>query len=195
MIFFVSDHHFGHANILKFKRLDGVTPVRSFSSVEEMNEHMIQQHNKVVGDDDDVYFGGDVTFDSQTFHRVMPRLKGKKRLILGNHDHLRMDEYYRYFENIKVSRLFNGKEDRLKKFFRPDDKPFLLTHYPIHIASEKPNRVNNVHGHIHEKQITTEVQIDTDLIITTCDRRYLNISVENLNYTPISIEDILEYFR
>jgi calcineurin-like phosphoesterase family protein len=47
-IFVVSDHHFGHANICKFLNDDG-TKVRPWNDVDEMDEVLIQNHNKVVG--------------------------------------------------------------------------------------------------------------------------------------------------
>jgi calcineurin-like phosphoesterase family protein len=79
-IFVVSDTHFGHANILKFT--DSTTGQRirpQFSSVEEMDEHMVQCWNSVVNDGDIVYHLGDVYYDNG--HRVLPQLKGRKRLI------------------------------------------------------------------------------------------------------------------
>lgn len=41
-IWFVSDTHFGHKNILTFLNPDGITYMRPFVSVEEMDETMIQ---------------------------------------------------------------------------------------------------------------------------------------------------------
>lgn len=58
--FFISDTHFSHARILEFESDDG-RPVRSgFSSVEEMDEAMIERWNSVVGPKDKVYHLGDV---------------------------------------------------------------------------------------------------------------------------------------
>ena len=74
-LFVISDTHFGHANIIKYCN-------RPFSSVEEMNERMIENWNSVVTVQDHVYHLGDVYFGNETsnfFHR----LNGKKRLILA----------------------------------------------------------------------------------------------------------------
>ena len=79
-MFFMSDHHFGHKNIIKFCN-------RPFNDVEEMNEYMIAQHNSVVGPDDYCVFGGDISFapaSKANYH--LSRMNGHKIFILGNHD-------------------------------------------------------------------------------------------------------------
>jgi calcineurin-like phosphoesterase family protein len=183
--FVISDHHFGHENILKFGRIDG-TPVRpEFSSVEHMNEEMIRRHNQVVGKNDKVYFLGDVAFKATDLHAVMPRLNGRKVLILGNHDKLRMDDYYKYFKSIYSARY--------RKDLGPDG--VMLCHYPLHIDANYPNSPICVHGHIHEKEITTEIYCDLGQIgptkKTVPDARYFNVSVERIDYTPISFDYLL----
>ena len=51
-IWVISDTHFGHNNMLKFKDKNG-DPIRpNFSSTEEMDEHMIERWNSVVKDGD-----------------------------------------------------------------------------------------------------------------------------------------------
>ena len=87
MIWFASDHHFGHAALLTFTKDDGSHARPGFSDVDHMNETMIANHNRVVGPTDRVYFLGDVGFSRATLAAVLPRLNGKKRLILGNHDY------------------------------------------------------------------------------------------------------------
>lgn len=174
MIFFVSDTHFGHANILNFKRQDG-TPVRpEFSSVQDMDETMIQNWNSVVKPQDRVYHLGDVCFTDKVLHSVMPRLNGSKTLILGNHDRLDAKIYRMYFSSINSTRYleeFPGKKTRL-----------ILSHYPLH-EFEFQFRENsvNVHGHIHEKDIG--------------DPRYINMSVERIGYKPVSLEEVYERWK
>lgn len=78
-IFFTSDTHFGHTNILQFCN-------RPFHSVQEMNEALINNWNNVVRPEDTVYHLGDFAFGgSQLWNDVLSKLNGHIYLILGNH--------------------------------------------------------------------------------------------------------------
>lgn len=170
-IFFSSDNHYNHSNFLTFLRNDGVTKIRpEFADVDEMNEVMIERHNSVVGLYDKWYCMGDLFIGKgrvsrEKFHEIMPRLNGKKRLILGNHDDLKMAEYSQHFEKIMESRRMDA---------------MLFTHRPAFLGSVESHVKASVHGHIHEQNIN--------------DPRYLNLSVEQINYTPISYEDIVKIY-
>jgi calcineurin-like phosphoesterase family protein len=99
-IFFTSDSHFGHANIIKYCN-------RPFSSVAEMDREMIEQWNKVVTMYDTVYHLGDFCFSAHAPY--FNQLNGNKFLILGNHDTLNnartaaWKNIYDYFELRTVS--------------------------------------------------------------------------------------------
>ena len=81
----ISDYHFGHQNILTFKMADGITPLRDFKTIQDHDETIIQNHNKLVKDGDRVYNLGDVGFTNQAL-KLMSRLNGHHKLIKGNHD-------------------------------------------------------------------------------------------------------------
>jgi calcineurin-like phosphoesterase family protein len=160
-IFVISDTHFGHAKILTFLMNDGSRVRPEFDHVEEMNEHMIEKWNSVVRDNDIVYHLGDVYFGDG--HICLSRLRGKKRLILGNHDDAKDLRLHSVFQKITLWRIF-------KEF------NCMLTHVPVHESSM--NKVNyNLHGHIHRNKSSTP--------------NHINCSVEASNYTPRSIEDIM----
>src|SRR5579862_8230519 len=82
-IFFTSDHHFFHHNIIKYSK-------RGFSGLEEMHEHFIKCWNSVVGENDIIFHLGDIFYgreaNDEKVKWIMSRLNGHKRLILGNHD-------------------------------------------------------------------------------------------------------------
>ena len=77
MIYFTADTHFGHANIIKMCE-------RPYSNVEAMNEAMIAAWNERVHGNDTVYIIGDMFFRCADPESILKRLKGKKRLIVGN---------------------------------------------------------------------------------------------------------------
>jgi calcineurin-like phosphoesterase family protein len=79
MIFFTSDHHFSHNNIIRYCQ-------RPFSSVEEMDQEMIHRWNETVAPEDTVYYLGDFSLSLKPVESVTPLLHGKKLLIMGNHD-------------------------------------------------------------------------------------------------------------
>ena len=83
MIYFTSDLHFGHSNIMKFHPC-----FRPFSSVEEMDRALIGHWNNRVNPCDTVYNIGDISFhkDMGTNISIFSKLNGKHVLVLGNHD-------------------------------------------------------------------------------------------------------------
>ena len=86
MEYFTSDLHFGHANIIELCH-------RPFTTVEEMDAALIANWNRRVTDRDTVYITGDLCFRTADPLRYLTKLKGKKHLILGNHDKVREYEY------------------------------------------------------------------------------------------------------
>ena len=78
-VLFTADQHFGHKNILEYCE-------RPFTSVEEMDEGLIKQWNKVVNKDDLVYVLGDLCFKASHWRKIAPQLNGQIVLIRGNHD-------------------------------------------------------------------------------------------------------------
>lgn len=169
-IWFTSDTHYSHANILKFKTDDG-EPLRTFDSVEHMNQTMEDNWNAVVKPDDIVYHLGDVYFGQG--HEVLPRLKGRKRLILGNHDNVKSQYVLNNFQKILMWRMF-------------PEFGILLTHVPVHAGSFEMKSLVNVHGHTHRYWVSTV----NDANEKVNDKRYFNACVENHNYTPIHLDEL-----
>lgn len=160
-IFVISDTHFSHQKILNFVDYES-NHVRSFTDIDEMDNTMLENWNKVVKDNDIVYHLGDVFFDKG--HKILPHLKGRKRLILGNHDNAKSKHITDNFQKIMMWRMF-------------PDLNCVLTHVPIHETSIGKVQYN-LHGHIHRQKSPSE--------------RHINCCVEVNNYTPVSIEDIMK---
>ena len=164
-IWLISDTHFFHENILKFTDNDG-NPLRpGFSNVDEMNEHMRDRWNSVVKPGDIVYHLGDVMMGpKEKFSSFWPKLNGRKRLIVGNHDDIKYLANGSFFQKIQMWRVFA-------------DRGLLLSHVPLHPSSLMREGMINVHGHTHANG--------------SPDGPYLSVCVEKLDdYTPIHIEEV-----
>ena len=79
MKFYISDLHFGHKKSLAFDN-------RPFSSLEEMEYTLISNWNSRIGKNDEVYILGDMFWYNANAPKILAELKGRKYLILGNHD-------------------------------------------------------------------------------------------------------------
>ena len=171
-----SDQHFGHEKTCTvFKRADG-TPLRPFASAEEMNEVMVARNNERVGKNDRVYYVGDVVINRR-FLSILDRLNGRKVLIKGNHDIFKLDDYAAYFDDIRGYHVLNG---------------IIFSHIPVH--PESLARFGcNVHGHLHANRVKKPIKVDNtgDLKYNDeVDPRYFNVSVECLDFTPITLDDL-----
>jgi calcineurin-like phosphoesterase family protein len=159
--FFIGDTHFGHQNILKFE-----PELRPFNTVEDMNEALVENWNRVVGDDDVVFHLGDVAFASQ--YQYLSRLKGRKIVIvLGNHDYC-----------TKVPEIL-AQSPKIRVCGAMEFRGCLLTHIPVHPAQLTHRYKCNIHGHMHSKKLE--------------DPRYINVSAEQVCLTPVSW-DVLKHF-
>jgi len=173
--YLISDTHFGHANCLNFKRNDG-SPLRPFKTVEEMDETMVDNWNKTVMDRDKIYHLGDCIIKKQQ-PNILSRLNGRKILVRGNHDTYKLKYYSDFFEDVRGYKIF-GEYGR--------GKSPICSHIPIHPESLS-RWVANIHGHLH----ANHVMIDKH----KRDTRYINVSVEQINYTPIDLEEIYERIK
>lgn len=164
---FISDHHFWHENILKFKD-DNDNFIRPFQTLNTMHEYMIDRWNSVVKDNDYVYHLGDVTFRYDGgLSNIMSQLKGRKRLIIGNHDRLKGTKLMNWFEKVE-----------LWKGFAEHD--FTCSHMPLRLQSLRDGHFN-VHGHTHQNHME--------------DLHYINVSVEVRDYTPVHLDQILKEIK
>lgn len=166
-LWFLSDPHFSHQNILNFTIDAEGTKLRpGFKDIDHMNEVIINNWNKVIRPQDHGYIMGDVAM-KRAFLPIVKRLNGHKRLIFGNHDIFDWKEYIEAgFEKLMGMRVLDG---------------MIFTHVPVH-----PSQLNrfkaNIHGHTHQHF----VKLDSG----HPDKRYLNLCCEKVNYTPVALEDI-----
>jgi len=162
-IFFIADTHFGHEKIIEYGE-------RPFSSREEMDQVMIGKWNSVVGPSDKVYHLGDFGLQrASEMVDLCSSLHGRKILIKGNHDNLKLSSYSKVFSDIRGTHL-------LGTGLQNGPSHLVLSHVPLHPEAIKDGWVN-VHGHRHQRG--------------SPEGPYLSVSVEMIGYKPISFEDIL----
>jgi len=165
---YISDTHFSHRNIIRFIKEDG-TKLRNFSTLQEMDDLMIENWNKVVRPKDTIVHLGDVVINRKAL-QILENLNGRKILIRGNHDIFRTKEYLKFFEEIRGGEVKPGVK-------------IIFSHYPIHPSSLKEGWIN-VHGHIHDKNVLLENR--------EIDYRFFNLSIEKMDYKPIEWNELLK---
>lgn len=167
-IWFISDTHFFHDNILKFTGADGQRIRPHWDNVDDMNWDMVERWNSVVKPQDKVWHLGDVAFQTtakaEAVGHLLKQLNGHKRMLLGNHDDIKSYALYHNFEKIE-----------LWKGFR--DEGFTCSHIPLRLDCIRDGEIN-VHGHIHQNHMA--------------DLGYVNVSVEVINYTPIHMDEAIK---
>lgn len=159
-VFFISDLHLGHRNILKYQ---GHT--RPVADIKEHSQWLVHQWNSVVSSNDLVWVLGDVIFDKDHAH-YFKQMRGQKHMIWGNHDLFSHDWYRRYFN------LVRGFHKKYGMF---------LSHAPIHPSGLWDKK--NIHGHNHSGHVMKHWGLIKD-------PRYVNVCVDHVNGIPQALEDI-----
>lgn len=163
-IFFTSDCHFGHSKILEYE-----SNTRKFSSVEEMDEQIIQNWNSVVNKSDDVYILGDLSFHKlNKTVEIMSRLNGKFCLCIGNHDSKFSGK--QEFIDIFEGRVFDLIETKINKIF------FVMCHYPMLTWNRSHYNSIQLFGHVHSKW--------------KGNRQQLNVGMDCHSLFPVNIDQI-----
>lgn len=183
-VFFTSDTHFYHKNILKGMTSWGTRP---FSTPEEHNDYLIEQWNKTVPKDGVVFHLGDFCFAGiQQWENIRKRLNGKIYLILGNHDlhsiSTNSERLQALFEDITFQKIINI-----------DGQLIYLNHFPFLCMSgvKSYNRTPTwqLFGHVHSgsESKNTDVVRLVHLFPTQYD-----VGVDNNQYTPVSFNKAKE---
>ena len=183
-VWFTSDHHFSHGNIIKYCN-------RPFSSVDDMDNYLIQNWNSYVNKGDTIYHLGDFGFTpnakSYTIHKLQKicnKLKGNIILIKGNHD-TNVDSIKR-FSVVKNYHVIHTHGIR-----------FVLFHYPMRSWQFANKGSIHLFGHCHANMPNYNLSFDIGI-----DNVAKNIlgdgTIEGLkkeNYRPLSVTEIIKYAK
>jgi calcineurin-like phosphoesterase family protein len=174
LTFFTSDSHWGHKRIIELCK-------RPFKDVEEMNNSLIANWNKVVPKNGVVFHLGDFAFGgSELWNKVLDQLNGKIYLILGNHDRGNLRENY-----IKKFELVTPQMQ-----VEIEGRSVYLNHYPFLCyggSYRGENAVWQLFGHTHSGPNCTG--LDCGRLNILFPYQY-DVGVDNNNYTPISWQQV-----
>ena len=175
-VFMIGDSHFYHKNIIRYCNRpwnsgygpDGEVFVTD-EDVSRMNEDMIARWNDVVSRDDIVYSTGDFCFGSRSkVESVFPRLNGRKRIVLGNHDRLKFKDYYEIgFERVYDHPII------IRDFI-------ILSHEPLQWVKDGSVYLN-IYAHVHDQEMYKDYTANT-----FCS------SAERIDHTPIELDEIIK---
>ena len=170
---FTADEHYGHKNIIEYCN-------RPFTSVESMDNQIIDRHNKVVGDDDVVIHCGDFTLkDRNTARNYIRRLKGKHEFLVGSHDYWLNDQISIYPITSEVSTYaLQGQviwEKDINGIY------VVACHYAMRTWPRSHHDSIQLHGHSHGTLPVAYNQLD--------------VGVDSNNFYPVSMEQVLEKIK
>ncbi|WFT86851.1 metallophosphoesterase [Rhizobium leguminosarum] len=141
--YYISDTHLGHERLLSMQP-------RPFASIDEHDEYIIEAWNSVVGVDDIVYHLGDFAFsltrDADRIREIFSRLKGRKYLIIGNHDVDKKGGLHPALASL-------GWAARPEHALRVKDggRDLWLSHYAARSWPSQPYGAYHFYGHSHGK--------------------------------------------
>lgn len=171
----ISDHHFAHANIIRYCN-------RPFSSEDEMNVVMEERWNAKVRDDDVVMYLGDLTAGlrgrTEFLSGLIGRLRGRKVLVRGNHDH-QPDSFYLESGFVSVVRHLFLSDVLFVHVYgtKSDDKRLHLARETA-ILQERLSPTLTFHGHDHRSDIPEYPG-------------HFNCAADRHSFTPVNVREAL----
>ena len=191
MNYYISDLHLLHKNCIGFDE-------RPFADLEEMHETILANWNRKVTNSDTVYILGDATLYGKKEDAIalVARMKGKKVLVRGNHDHIDDYRYQQLYEEIcdykEIQDGIDGKQYHL-----------VLFHYPIFSWKNMGHGTILLYGHTHDSMEDTYYQEclrkmaeeECSRHIFECSPQAYNVGCMKpwMNYEPRSLKEILSF--
>lgn len=168
MIYLSSDWHLCHDKEFVWK-------ARGFNSIDEMNRAIVERHNSLVKEEDDVYVLGDLMLnDNVKGIELFKQMKGKFHIICGNHDTPSRIELYKQLPQVV--------EVCYATIIKKGRHSFYLSHYPTLTSNMgECHNPTNLFGHTHQ-----ENPFDS-----TLSKNY-NVGVDAHDCYPVSLEKIIE---
>lgn len=176
MIWFTSDTHFGHANVLGFTNRHEWWG----DDVAAMNHALIANINAVVAPDDELYHLGDFSFKMTADDAAALRRQIRCRrihLIPGNHD--------KDWTQPAVAGTFMVEPPI--KVLKVGGRKLVLCHYPMVDWQSLGHDSIHLHGHIHAPAEYNEWNRAERVL------RY-DVGEDANGYMPVSLDQLLSFF-
>ena len=174
-MFFTSDTHFCHSNIIKYCK-------RPFANIDENDEEIIRRWNEKVPEDGIVFHLGDVAFgDPERVDNILERLNGTIYLVIGNHDWRRVVNNHKWRFEMMTQQI-NMKIGK---------RHIILNHYPMLAFSgawRGEDATYQLFGHVHTSPYTDE-GLDQQRMKYLFTSQY-DVGVDNNNFTPVSWKEV-----
>ncbi len=166
-LFFTSDHHFGHENIIRYCN-------RPFKNADEMNTELIKRWNEKIPEDADVYHLGDFALcPPDQLDEILRQLNGRIHLIIGNHENAALNAKRgfkwkkEYFElKVEDAECKNGVQR------------IVLFHYAMRVWRSSFRGTWHLYGHSHGTLPDLENSLSFD------------IGVDSHNFYPLSYDEV-----
>ena len=185
-IYFTSDLHFGHENVIRFDN-------RPFETVDEMDAELIRRWNAKVDRGDLVYVLGDMIWKTKnsTAQILIENLNGQIILIRGNHD--------RFLSNAKAKNCLAAVTDYDEIKMSLEDgtvRRCILSHYFIPLYNGHRNGAIHLHGHSHfTDEADLEIDLAEQLNAQGMQNEIYNVGCMYWNYEPVTLDEIIRHGR
>ena len=182
-VWFTSDLHLGHRNVIRFCN-------RPFADEKEMGKSLIENWNNTVGDNDIVFVLGDTFWfnESRSIKKVLSQLKGKDIYILpGNHDEF---ESYHRVDDPRIHLC----ADVVACWVTQENKPkreIWMSHYPMMTWPHRENGAYQFFGHVHSQPDKFE-GVDQDLPLHW---NQADVGCDFWDYEPVELSTLELYMR
>lgn len=161
-IYFISDTHYSHKNIVGPSISSWSSGYRDFDSMKDMNDCIVDAMNE-AGPNDIIYHNGDWSFGGKENIRILrDRIRCKNIVLcLGNHDH-----HIAKYGNYEYKKLFSEIHTKLER--KIGDVFFTLNHYAQRVWNESHHGAYHLYGHSHGTLPDDPNALSLDVGFDTC---------------------------
>lgn len=188
-VFFISDTHIGHKNILRFspERIKAFN-LRNDDDIQKHDDYIINMFNTMTKRGDHVYIIGDFIMTPQDQAiKILHRIKSNGvilHLIVGNHDKSTKN-MNNMFESIDLIKNVTFKQSTFP--FLGMDLQVVMCHYPFKSWSNKCRGSLNLYGHVHNNSPWLDDSDDLALNV--------GLDASFSNYELIPLEKVWKWYK